>query len=289
MNRRGQQTSSLEAPAGPGQPWLSPDEKHFIADLTDPQFRTAELWLYGVSGGAAARFTSDPANDYSPVWEPSGSRIVWASSRGVGSNLYQKAANLAGEETLLWKSDYPKFPTDWSRDGSFIIYRQTDPKTKLDVWALPMTGSGEGKPFQVVHTDVSETAGALSPDGRWLAYASDYTGHFEVYVQSFPDGSSKRQVSNGGGNYPRWRQNGQELFYYARDGKLIATQVRTGENFEMIGAPVSLFDFRAGSLVTFAPYAVTNDGQRFLINAVVEMEPNAPLTVAPNWTAGAPK
>jgi hypothetical protein len=79
------------------------------------------------------------------------------------------------------------------------------------------------------------------------------------------------------------------LFYYARDGKLMATQVRTGENFE-VGATESLFDFRAGSLtLTFAPYAVTDDGQRFLINAVVELEPNAPLTVALNWTAGAPK
>src|SRR5262245_25395480 len=254
-DRRGQQISSSEAPAGNGQPWLSPDEKRFIADLIDPQFRTAELWLYGVSGGAAARFTFDPAGDFSPVWEPNGSRIVWASNRDGVSNLYWKAASGAGEETLLWKSDYPKFPTDWSRDGRFIIYRQTDPKTKLDVWVLPVTGSGQKEPFPIVHTDVNETAGALSPDGRWLAYASDETGHFEVYVQSFPDGGGKRQVSTDGGNYPRWRRDGGELFYYARDGKLMAAQVRSGKSFEM-NATVSLFDFRAGSLtVTFAPYA----------------------------------
>jgi len=285
MNRRGQQINSSEALAGNGQPWLSPDEKHFIVDRSDPQFRTSDLWLYGVSGGAAARFTFDPAQDLSPVWEPNRSRIVWASNRDGVSNLYWKAASGAGEETLLWKSDYPKFPTDWSRDGRFIIYRQTDPKTKLDVWVLPITGSGEKEPSPVVHTDVNETAGALSPDGRWLAYASDEMGHFEVYVQSFPYRGGKWQVSTGGGNYPRWRQNGRELFYYARDGKLMATQVRTGENFKM-DETVSLFDFRAGSLtITFAPYAVTNDGQRFLINAVVEMEPNAPLTVVTNWTA----
>ena len=163
------------------------------------------------------------------------------------ANLYQKAASGAGEETLLLKSDYPKFPTDWSRDGRFIIYRQTDPKTKSDVWVLPEPGSGEAKPFPVVRTEANETAGTLSPDGRWLAYASDVSGRYEVYVQSFPGGGGKRQVSTGGGNHPRWRRDGRELFYYAGDGKLMAAPVRSGESFEM-GAAVSLFEFRAGTL-----------------------------------------
>jgi dipeptidyl aminopeptidase/acylaminoacyl peptidase len=185
----------------------------------------------------------------------------------------------------LLKSDYTKLPTDWSRDGRFIIYTQLDPKTKMDVWVLPVTGSGEAKPFPVVRTEAKETAGRLSPDGRWLAYASDVSGRYEIYVQSFPGGGGKRQVSNGGGNSPRWRRDGRELFYYAADGKLMAAPVISGESFET-GAAVSLFEFRAGTDPTFAPYAVTADGQRFLINAVVETEPNAPLTVVVNWTAG---
>src|SRR5262249_32518692 len=151
------------------------------------------------------------------------SRIVWTSTRGSGvADLYQKAASLAGEETLFLKSDYTKLPTDWSRDGRFIIYSQTRPKTKWDVWFLPAPGSGEEKPFPVVQTEANETAGTLSPDGRWLAYASDVSGQFEIYVQSFPEGAGKRQVSTGGGNGPRWRQDGSELFYYAADGKLMA-------------------------------------------------------------------
>ena len=126
---------------------------------------------------------------------------------------------------------------------------------------------------------------ALSPDGRWLAYASDVSGRYEVYVQSFPEGVGKRQVSNDGGNHPRWRRDGRELFYYAGDGKLMAAPVRSGESFEM-DAAVSLFDLRAGTLrAPFRPYAVTADGQRFLINEVVETEPNAPLTVVVNWAA----
>jgi hypothetical protein len=158
----------------------------------------------------------------------------------------------------------------------------------MDVWVLPVTGSGEAQPFSVIRTEADEIAGTLSPDGRWLAFASDVSGRYEIWVQSFPDGGSKRQVSTGGGNHPRWRRDGRELFYYAGDGKMMVTPVRSGESFE-VGAAVPLFEFRAGSLQYFAPYAVTADGQRFLINAVVETEPNAPLTVVVNWAARTPK
>jgi Tol biopolymer transport system component len=262
-------------------------KKRFIADRLDPQTGTPDLWLCDVSGGNPHRFTFDPSFDFNPVWSPNGSRIVWASDRDGVLNLYQKAASGAGEDTLLLKSDHQKFPTDWSRDGRFIIYSQIDPKTKGDIWVLPAPGSGDAKPFPVVRTEADEGAGTLSPDGRWLAYASDVSGWYEAYVQSFHGGGGKRQVSNGGGSSPRWRRDGRELFYYAADGKLMAAPVRTGESFET-DAPVSLFEFRAGTVgVTFTPYAVTADGQRFLINAVVETEPNAPLTVVVNWAAGA--
>src|SRR5262249_6998124 len=148
-----------------------------------------------------------------------------------------------------------KIPTDWSGDGRYIIYQQLDPKTNFDVWVLPMTGSGEAKPFPVVRTEASEGVGTLSPDGRWLAYVSDESGRNEVYVQSFPRGGGKRLVSTGGGSSPRWRRDGRELFYYAGDGKLMAAPVRSGESFE-IGSVVSLFDFRAGTPQGVPPYAV---------------------------------
>src|SRR6266542_2764086 len=149
-DRRGQSINSLEVDAGRFQHWLSPDEKRFIADRLDPQTSTYDLWLYDVSGGNAQRFTFNPAIDFNPVWSPDGSHIVWASTRDGVANLYQKAASGAGEETLLRKSDYPKLPTDWSPDGRFIIYHQTDPKTKWDVWVLPAPGSGEAEPFRVL-------------------------------------------------------------------------------------------------------------------------------------------
>jgi serine/threonine protein kinase len=284
MARRGQQIKSLDISPGLFQLVLSPDEKRFITDRHDPQISTYDLWMYDESGGNAARFTFDPQHDFSPVWSPDGSRIVWASSKNGISDLYQKAASLAGEETLLLKSDYTKLPTEWSPDGRFIIYTEIDPKTKADVWALPVTRNGEAKPVPAVRAEANEASGALSPDGRWLAYSSDVSGRLEVYVQRFPEGGGKQQVSTGGGDIPRWRRDGRELFYHAGDGKVMVMPVRIGESFEA-GAAVSLFEFRAGSGPGFVSYAATADGQRFLINAAVETEPKSPLTVVINWPA----
>src|SRR5262249_32891106 len=151
-------------------------------------------------------------------------------------NLYQKAASGAGQETLLLKSDYPKFPSDWSRDGRFLIYHEVNPKTKFDVWVLPVAGtggkpSGESKPLPGLQTEANEAAATLSPDGRWLAYVSDESSRYEVYVQSFPTGGGKRQLSIGGGQNPRWRRDGKELFYYSSDGKLMAIPIESGESF----------------------------------------------------------
>jgi len=289
VDRRGQQINSLDVATGIGSFRLSPDEKRFIDAPIDPRTSTHDLWLYDISGGNAQRFTNDPANDIYPIWSPDGSSVVWGSTRGdIVANLYQKSASLAGQETLLWKSDYTKFPTDWSSDGRFIIYSQRDSKAKWDVWVLPEPGSGKEKPFPVVQTEANEVAGTLSPDGRWLAYASDESGRNEVWVQSFPNGSGKRQLTNGEANGPRWRRDGRELFYYTGEGKLMAAPVSNGESLD-VGAAVSLFEFRAGTPRGIPPYAVTRDGQRFLINAVVETEPNAPLTVVVNWAAGVKK
>src|SRR5262245_8167145 len=278
VDRRGQPISSLDVPISNSPPALSPDGKRFITNFIDTKTNQMDLWRYDASGANPTRFTFDPAADFSPVWAPDGSRIVWASTRGGGvQNLYQKAASGPGGETLLLKSDYLKIPTDWSRHGRFIIYHQEDPKSKEDVWALPMTGSDKWKPFAVVQTEAREAGGRLSPDGRWLAYSSDETGRWEVYVQSFPAGGGERQVSTSGGRTPRWVRDGRELIYSAGDGKLMAAPVRSGESLE-IDAPFLLFEFRAGTLQDYgSPYAVTADGQRFLINTVVEKEPNAPL------------
>src|SRR5262249_50285131 len=145
-----------------------------------------------------------------------------------------------------------KFPTDWSLDGRLIIYYEIDPKTKRDIWVLPL--AGDKKPFPFLQTVANETGGRLSPDGCWMAYASDESGGYEVYVQGFPSRGGKRQVSIKGGTGPCWRRDGKELFYYSADGKLMAMEVKAGASFEA-GVPSALFEFRSGGgNVTFAPY-----------------------------------
>jgi eukaryotic-like serine/threonine-protein kinase len=239
-----------------------------------------------VTGGNATRFTFDPENDVFPFWSPDGSRVVWSSNREGRIHLYQKPASGAGQDALLLKSDYFTFPTDWSRDGRFIIYRQVGPKTKNDVRFLPVgPPSGDQKPFPFLQTEANEAAAVLSPDGQWMAYTSEESGRYEVYVQSFPKGGGKRQVSNGGGIGPHWRGDGKELFYHAPDGKLMAVAVKGGASFEA-GVPVALFEFRAGTNnLTSTYYSVTSDGQRFLLSTTVQTEAAAPLTVVINWTA----
>jgi eukaryotic-like serine/threonine-protein kinase len=298
VDRGGKQIRSLGAVGSWTKPRLSPDEKRVAADRLDSQTLTLDLWLYDVTGVAGSRFTFDPADDLFPVWSPDGSRIVWSSNRDGTNHLYQKGASGAGQDALLLKSNNRKFPTDWSLDGRFIIYYEINPKTKRDIWVLPLFG--DQKPFPFLQTEANEVGAQLSPDGRWMAYISDETGEYEVYVRSFPEARGQRQISTKGGSGPHWRRDGKELFYYAPDGKLMAVEVKSvlpagghgsgeGATFES-GVPHALFEFRSGNAVYFhAPYTVTADGQRFLLNTLVDESGGAPLTVVINWTEGLKK
>jgi len=285
VDRSGKQLASLERIDNVNIVSLSPDEKSFIASLLDMPLGNNNLWLSDVRGENVSRFTFDTANDIYPIWSSDQSRVVWSSNRDGIYQLYEKAASGSGQDRPILESDYFKFPTDWSKDGRFIFYRQIDPKTKYDIWVLPVgSPSGDLKPFPFLHTEANEAAAVLSPDGQWLAYTSDESGSYEVYVESFPKGGGKHQVSTNGGIGPRWRGDGKELYYHATDGKLMAVAVKSGPNFEA-AAPVALFEFRAGGDLITPYYSVTRDGQRFLLSTIVDSDPTAPLMVITNWTA----
>jgi Tol biopolymer transport system component len=188
-------------------------------------------------------------------------------------------------------------PNDWSRDGKYVIYSQSGEKTQLDLLVLPTFG--DRQPFRFLATEFAEGQGQFSPDGRRVAYVSTESGNQEVYVQPFnetggADGKtieSKLRISPNGGNQPRWRRDGKELFYIAGDNTLMAVPVNTaGATFEA-GAPKPLFKTR---LPWSAPgwgieYGVTADGQRFLMNAQVGEAKETPVSVILNWTAGLKK
>jgi len=281
MDRSGKKLSGLEDLTNVACPALAPDGRHFVVPRGDGQTGNNDLWLSDADGKNPTRLTFTSANDDFPVWSPDGSRIAWASNQEEGTyHLFQKASSGAGQESVLLRSDNYKFTTDWSPDGHYIIYREMSAKTKFDLWVLPV--APEGKPFPVLQTEANEYAGVVSPDGKWIAYACDESGRYEVYVQNFPGGGGKRQISSGGGLSPRWA--GNDLFFQAPDGKLMAVATKGGSSFEA-GAPVALFDFRPSGNLIAPYYAVTKDGQRFLISTIVETQPNAPLTVVLNWDA----
>jgi serine/threonine protein kinase len=268
-------------------PELSPEGKRVAVEIRDPRTRKSDLWLFDLARGVRTRFTSSPGSNVLPHWSPDGNRIVFAVSREEGGILFQKSLDGAvSEELPLKPSASGLTPTDWSPDGRFILYQQynRDPKAGIDLWVLPLFADRQPKLF--LKSKFGAPQGRFSPDGQWMAYASAESGKEEMYVQRFPATGDKVRISAGGGTHPRWRRDGKELFYFAPDRRIMAVVVKTGDTFEA-GKPQVLFEAR-DAVVYYSryPYAVTPDGQRFLINTSVGEAVDAPITVVLNWTAG---
>jgi Tol biopolymer transport system component len=259
---------------------LSPDEKRVAFDSNDSEGND-NIWVMDLARETPSRFTFHSGFNRNAIWSPDGSRIVFASNREGALDLYMKPASGAGNEELLLKTDASKRPTDWSRDGQFILYENLGGKTGWDLWVLPL--SGDRKPFPFVQTEAAELEGRFSPDGHWIAYVSnESSGTNQVYVQGFSASGGKWQISKDGGRRPRWSRDGKELFYISADGKLMSVPVKSDSSTFEPGAPKALFDMRDARLQYFD---VAGDGQRFLINNLVEEAASSPANVVLNWTA----
>ena len=262
---------------------LSPDGKRVVLQRFDKEKGTNDIWLVDLARGIPSRLTFDPASDILPIWSPDGSRVLFSSQREGVTNLYQKLSSGAGQDELLLKSDEAKFPNDSSPDGRYVLYQALG-HVDFDLWVLPLFD--ERKPVPYLQTDFVERSGRFSPDGRWVAYVSNASGKAEVYVRNFPDQGGQWQISNGGGDHPRWRRDGRELFYIAADGKLMATEVNGSSGTFEFGIPKPLFGLRVNFGGSASPYDVAADGQRFLAASLVEQDVAPPATVVLNWMAG---
>ncbi|MBI3005489.1 MAG: protein kinase [Ignavibacteriales bacterium] len=262
---------------------LSRDSRKIAMDLYHTGARNSDIWIYEIDRGVNTRFTFDPAVEWYPVWSPDGSRVVFASDRKGHHDLYEKISSGASNEQLLFESASNKIPSDWSPDGKFILFQSAgDPKTKTDIWVLPM--SGEKKPTPFLQTEHSELNGRFAPDMRWIAYQSDESGKNEVYVRPFPEANAKWQVSTNGGTLPRWHRNGKEIFCLS-SGKIMSVEVDgTGSTFR-IGKIREHFD--QSSVGGIAVRDISGDGQRILLEISNVQQVSAPLTLVVNWTTQA--
>jgi serine/threonine protein kinase/Tol biopolymer transport system component len=284
FDRTGRQLGVLGDQAHYVGPELSPDGGRAAVAVRDPATETRDIWLFDLARGVRARFTFAMTHESWPAWSPDGRRIVFMSGREGSYDLYEKASSGTGTEQLLLHDSLNKRPTSWSADGRFILYHtgESTPQTRQDLWALPLFG--EQKPFPFLQTRFSESMGRFSPDGRWVAYQSDESGRMEVYVAPFPTPSGKWQISTNGGRLPRWRSDGREIYYQALDNKLVAVEVKAAATAFEVGAARPLFTIQPGG--GYIAWATSLDGQRFLVNTVVEETTAAPITLVINWTAG---
>jgi Tol biopolymer transport system component len=292
---RGGKLLETTGTAGPvWEPAIAPDEKSVVFRRTSLASEKADLWLRDLARGAEQRFTTDASINLGPVWSPKGDRIAFDSNREGGMfNLYQKAATGAGEDEKLLAIGHNIFISQWSRDGRFIVFQVPDAKTKFDIWVLPMDGA-EQKPVPFLRSQFNEVLGQLSPDGHWMAYTSDESGQREVYVQPFPGTGGQKRISIAGGEQPRWRGDGKELFFVGGDRKMMAVVVEAiaGPKPTLeVEAPRPLFDSHLAQTI-FSPafeYDVTADGKRFLLNTIAGGTSAPLLNVVLNWDTGLKK
>lgn len=247
--------------------------------IANPQTGLNDIGIIDLARNVTTRFTPEDSDAYSPVWSPDGSRMVYCRPEKAPPFLHEKPLAGGEEEVLLPSSGTMQCPTDWSADGRFILYQDRVTATNWDIWILPLEGKRRPIPFQATRHE--EKDATFSPDGRWVAYASDETGRPEIYVQPFQGPGERQRVSRAGGTLPRWRRDGKTLFYLGAAGQLMAVPVALGPNLAL-GAPAAQFTGAApGGLVT--EYDVSPDGERFLVNTTIPGAGAAP-TVLLNWT-----
>lgn len=284
LDRTGRESGQIGALGLFGDLRLSPDGQRVALTLSDERTISGDIWIHDLARDTATRFAFGPNDDGSAVWSPDGRRLAYfsccegTSTPQVMATLRVKDINDTGKgQTPLG----PGFqtPMDWSPDGRLILFTQAnDGSVKPTLWVLPT--DGDRAPFPFLQTQFSQVDGRFSPDGRWVAFVSDETGHNEVYVTRFDHPGEKLRVSTAGGGSPHWRRDGKELFFLAADRSLMAVAVKGGDTFEP-GVPASLF--RNDSILNNT-FDVSADGQRFIVSSATQTQ-TAPFAVVLNWTA----
>ncbi len=282
-DRSGRETGTVGAPAVFRRPRLSPDGASIAVEVTDTRIGNKDVWIYDARRGLAKRFTVDPGDTGAAVWSPKGDHIAFAAGGDSALDIYVKSVNGTGGEQLLLQQKGVQVPTDWSPDGSRIIYEDISfgRSANRQLGVLSLTGRPEGKPL--LETPFSASAARYSPDGTWIAFVSEESGGSEVYVMPAAGQGGMRRVSASGGSLPRWRRDGKELFYLAPDGGLMAVPTKTRGGFEAT-SPAVVFTAHPPP----DDFDVALDGRQFLFLEQAA-ERDVPLTVVVDWVGEAKK
>jgi Tol biopolymer transport system component len=260
-------------------PALSPDGSRIALDISDLKANNVDVWLARSDGSGNARFTFNPEEEVVGVWSRDGSLLAYRSNVNAGTGLFLKATTSLQREREIAQSPSidDLLPNSWSADGQRLLLSHFSPSgSRLELLSI---AGGKLEPF--LSAKGSQSNGMISPDGKWVAYASDESGNWEIYVTTFPDAAGKWQVSRGGGTEPRWRGDCKEIFYVAPKGMLMAVSVDS-ENGLTTGLPAPLFQIHRRAPISSTDvfsYDVARDGKRFLVNRYVKPDQIGPLTI----------
>jgi len=261
---------------------LSPDETTAAIQIEAEEGNNRDLWVVELDRRLRTRFTFDPETDTTPVFSPPGDTVAWQTTDNKERwSISRKAVGGSGDGEKLADFDRNTWPVSWHPSGDVMLVARLEQQSPTNVDLLTWS-PGEGEPEPWLTTEFVEYTGQFSPDGRWVVYGSNESGEFEVYVAPFPGPGRKWQISVGGGGWPIWRADGREILYKTLAGAITTVAVEPAGDGLSFGPPQKLFDFRAVS-PEGPGYAVTADGQRFLVVEPAENRPPEPVMVVVNW------
>jgi hypothetical protein len=241
-----------------------------------------DIWVYDLSLKSQVRITSDAAIDTNPVWSPDGRRIAFASSRAGDMDIYERSADGTGPEAILYKSPLGVRPMSWSPDGKILVFEDMGPTTGTDIKLLSFLGEGKTSVREFAATPFNERQAVYSPDGRWIAYVSDESGDFEVYIQPSDGTALRRKISTNGGAEPLWNPKGGELIFFKGQ---TAYAVSVGTSLELAAsAPRALFETSA--MITnsrFRNVDISRDGSRIVMIVPLDDPKEVEIRVVLNW------
>ncbi|MCP5117722.1 MAG: hypothetical protein GY953_43420 [bacterium] len=262
-------------------PILSPDTKRVA--VSGFESGNPDIWVHDVQRGIKTRVTSHPAGDDRPLWSPDGKQLVFASNRDGRSEIFMQAADGTGEAEKVMSAPGrgQAFAMDWSRDGKYVMAMSVSRGAPAMLYFTP---GGGADPVPFLEREFFDRTPSFSPDSRWVAYESNESGGFEVYIQRFPERGAKTRVSVNGGERPRWRRDGREL-YFLEGETLMAAPITLGAE-PVIGTAERLFEQPGISPQAGPHYDISPDGQRFVVVEPVGGEPERTIRVVQNWVAG---